>query len=533
MKLLALPAKVIKVLCEYAETTGAHTWERLLYFTVFICLCSLYFTGIELNLHNNVTERARFHAIPIAISQLYHGRIHDYTGYKEVTIPFQGPENIQQLIDQAKVWPVKSRDSLYFWAADDRGLSDLVYLSFILFGPSIGALYNCYFGLFLLSFLTVLLNFRHNGSAISVLVLFLAGYICYIYQLPELSGTNWTNFSVNLAESRTFEIAGLILVLHISMVFIFQRSVSAKHYFSLICNIILFTFWYHTRSSLNWEVLTIFVLVASTIVCGYPHNINVIPGLLHNLHRYRHVLIVPTLLGLCLVGLKIYQRNTFNPYYFAESGDRTVWHNSLMGIYNPVLGTEYGLPRVPNDTSVIIAVIAYSQKKGLIKSQTLLNVDELLNTLGGHSNADWRSYEKLSREMYFSLWKERPLGMLKNYTYHKPIAMYQSFRQYFVPNGLWVIALILIPLITLVNTDKTELIRLTDTIFITWLFSASPSLLFYPSPLTMGAFNVLLMMLAVMMIAVAGSFFLRQAGSGNVGSRDLGPLCESTAKLAK
>src|SRR5262249_41173846 len=43
---------------------------------------AIYVRGQQVGIDRNVTSRLRFHAIPVAMSVLYHGRPHDYTAYE-------------------------------------------------------------------------------------------------------------------------------------------------------------------------------------------------------------------------------------------------------------------------------------------------------------------------------------------------------------------------------------------------------------------------------------------------------------------
>src|SRR5262245_17780539 len=48
-------------------------------------------TDSRLGLHRHASTRYRFHAIPVAVSQLYHGRAHDYTAFRPLAHRFHDP----------------------------------------------------------------------------------------------------------------------------------------------------------------------------------------------------------------------------------------------------------------------------------------------------------------------------------------------------------------------------------------------------------------------------------------------------------
>ena len=103
---------------------------------VVLAITLIYQRGEELSLDRLVENRLRHHAIPIAMSALYHGHPHDYTGFRDLAVRFQKSEPIEFLLNWARLYTPQSPPGSDFWAADDRGTADYVIAAFALFGPS-------------------------------------------------------------------------------------------------------------------------------------------------------------------------------------------------------------------------------------------------------------------------------------------------------------------------------------------------------------------------------------------------------------
>ena len=59
-----------------------------------VLVCLLFATDRRLGLHQFASTRYRFHAIPVAMSTLYHHRPHDYTALRNLAMRFTTPRGI-------------------------------------------------------------------------------------------------------------------------------------------------------------------------------------------------------------------------------------------------------------------------------------------------------------------------------------------------------------------------------------------------------------------------------------------------------
>ena len=455
-----------------------------------LTLFVFYAAGVTLNLDKGFTERTRYHAIPVAISQLYHGRPHNYTGYLETAIPFQLQGDIQALIDKAVQTTPINPTRIYFWAADDRGFSDLIYFSFALFGPHVRSIYYGYIIIFTVSLLIAILAFRKYPAAIAILLLFLCGYYYFIHILPTASPV--PGYYIHISESRTLEIAGLVFVLHGVLFLIFKPCEQRRGIFDLAMltiSSVIFVFWYHARSSLGWEIFAI-AIIALIHLMSARLRIGNSPHWQTAIQQFRHPVMIIAVTAISLAGLSIYKRAVYPPEYYNQSGSRTFWHNALMGIYIPSLQLEYSLGG-PDDRATIEAVLIYGRKNSIFKATDTSSSTDFLDSLGGHTQVNWLLYEDAARSFYFSLWRQHFKSMLINYAYYKFSSLKAALLQHLQPFKYIFCLLAYIPsLVLFVSTTKTQL-TLLFTAGLLLLFASIPGIMFYPVILTMSALYTL------------------------------------------
>ena len=369
----------------------------------------------HLGLYRHASNRYRFHAIPVAVSQLHHGHAHDYTAYRALAHGFHdGARDLDEQIREAI-----ARDpgaDTYFWVADDRGLADYVSAAFVLFGAEVRSLSHFWFLLLGSSVVLFAVGFQTRPAllALPVLVLFgllvLAEAVAHREQIP-FDRRVWQE-NVALYESRLFDALALVAVLHLGLVAAGRANRAAL--LTAIPQVALFVFLYHCRSSLGWQVVALSAIVAGRV--GWC------------LMRKRPwelaaPLAVGALLALSLVGLKCYQRATYHPAYFAEQGPRTFWHNALMGLsHHPRLRAELPM-RQCEDRDAIDLVLKRMEEADPALDRNQWNWMAALNSLGSHNEFDWVGYEAAARAIYFDLWRTRPREMLACHAVHKPLAV--------------------------------------------------------------------------------------------------------------
>jgi len=494
--------------------------RKFLWCNLILALVIFYFVGLQSELDRNVTERTRYHAIPVALSQIHHQRPHDYTGWKEIAIPFQGGEEIRKIIKRTNEKKTTKNSEAYYWLADDRGSSDLVNLSFRVFGETTRGLYNGYFCLFGISILAAGLGLRKSTGALAMLNMIVIAYGSYLPNINSASGPAFivTNYRVHLSETRLFEIMGLVFFLQFFAGIVFNLKLRLPEILAFLVQGIIFGFLCSCRSSVGWLILCmnfismslIIHVIAKLILFNKPVN-----------NKSIRKIVWISCTAICLmIGVKSFQgwhRLMEHPVYLAQGGTRTFYHNALMGLnFHPLFFLKYGLT-VPSDSAAIECVNKYLESR----KENTFDCQVLLNSLGGHGFADWQGYEQASKRFYMELWQKHPMEMLENYLrkmLQAPILARQSMSLKIIkvehdkkmklitfwPNPVaaeWVLVL-LFPMIILSNYKKKLLIVGAYLVF-GFIFSLIPSIAFYSGALTMGGASVLIRMIAYLSLCVA------------------------------
>jgi len=477
-----------------------------------IVIVIIFFRGWRLGLVESVTDRLRYHAIPVAVSVVYHNHPHDYTGIREVAIPFQGPGSLKQLLDHAVHKEIQQRDT-YYWVADDKGYADFVIVAFKLFGPKLNSLYLLWFVCLTFSVGLYLKSFRGSLSSLALLSMTLVGIHAAISVLPLADEANFFNLqpsgllsTVSIYEPRFLDVLAMIPVIHICL-FALRRTwpPNAFQVLGLFGQVVLFFLLYHARSSLGWQIVAV-------------ATVSVLVILLSRLRRKRpdasrskriiHPALVITLLIIGLSTLSLYQRASYNPRYYEDMGVRTFWHNALMGLKDDgFFKATYGLDY--SDFVVAQAVVNFAGHGECAKGIDKFDPQELLNSLGGHGEKDWYAYESCARKLYVSLWSNHAPRMLRVYLVTKPKkslgVLLRTIRDSGQPlsdgvrdrlnigwypfSGItFVLAVIVLSIAsTAIYRKRTQMLALLTILTVTSLI---PSVSFYAAILTMGGFFV-------------------------------------------
>lgn len=376
-------------------------------------------TGISLGLDkNDPSSRTRIHAIPVAISQIYHGRPHDYTADWSIALPFQSKLPLGGLIEAAVRAKVPPDDRTYYWTADDRGLSDFVNMAFRLFRPRIAALYYFWFFLLAGSLAVALACFRNDAPALLSIAttMITIDVILPAYIRAPAGGVGTSHIS----ESRVFEILGAIAILHIALAIIRPLTVTLWRWrTTLALQIFFLTFLMHARSSIGWVFVVLLSIAAATAALRWWRATDQKRGVFQA--------ITPgTMLIAGWVALAGYQAVMFNPAYRGEIGPRTFWHNILMGLsYNPTFAKDLKLPGV-SDLTAVEAVLRDARARNDARLPYTGTAQGALNSLGSHGTFDWRNYELVARDLILREIAAHPLAGIRLALWDKPKIIFNA-----------------------------------------------------------------------------------------------------------
>ena len=512
----------------------SQAWEKVirrpkvpLLALIVIAFIYLYLRAWDLHLDQGDTGRVRMHAIPVAIAALYDGLPHDYTSRKSLAVPFQDVSRpVNEKIDRALLWKPAVTDEVYYWAADDRGMADFVIGAFAVFGPKIASLFDFYFLVLFSSCLAFLLAYHRRPEMLGLLVFSLLGMATFVSILPlvnesqlALATTVSVLPAVGIFEPRALDVLTMVAVLHIVLFPSKSDHADWRSGLALLWQVCVFFFCYHARSSLGWQFVAMLGILVLTCVLVWRRSRK--PGVAHSeaakpsskLHAALPIVIL--LMGWS--ALYGYKHATYNPRYFSDMGSRTIWHNALMGLkYDDYLGKKYNV--TIDDALVVDAVVNFAKVQLKVDLPANWNRTEILNSLGGHGEFDWKKYESFARKLYFHVVIRHPFRIAVLYLVKKPIALLKivfsaahtprnkaladyrdAFALYFNPFSGALFAIALIPLFLLFNClveDKDILWRVGALL----VFSVIPGVAFYPVLLTMGGTFVLLAVISYLLI---------------------------------
>jgi hypothetical protein len=399
-----------------------HGYSVVLMALALLFLTMLGLTDRQFDLSRTPSNRYRCHAIPVALSQLYHGRIHDYTAYKQLALPFQNfTIPLETLLAKYADPQAPVGEETYYWTADDRGLSDYVSASFRLFGTHVSSLAYLYYLLLLGTLLCFVCGYWREPVVLVLPVLVLLGFLIYAHACPlreqiTLGDGSYWREPVALYESRTFETLGVLAWLHLGLLLWRREGFGSLTWTMALPQVLLLIFLYHARSSLGWMYLGLFILTAVRLTGlawerwrgGRPLR-----------DRVLRPLFVAALLLATLGGLQLYKMATYNRAYFEDRGSRTIWHNALMGYgYHPRLreSLDVGI----SDPKVMLLVIRRLREANDPRVNENWTPNIIGHSLGGLYQFDWPTYEGAAREIYFDVWRRQPGRAFACYAWYKP-----------------------------------------------------------------------------------------------------------------
>ena len=484
-------------------------------------VCLLFAIDGRLGLHQSVSTRYRFHAIPVAVSRHYHNHPHDYTANKRLAIRFHDPDrDIDEQIRETIHPNFETGADSYYWVADDRGLADYVFCAFQLFGPEVRSLSNFWFLLLSISVTLYTIGYWRTPAALVLPPLVLFGWIGIASiapdRLPFPNAQGYWGEAIALHESRMFDGLALMSVLHLAILAGVGGSVSRLAWATAVLQTALLIFLYHARSSLGWQYLALFSLVGLRVGWWVLNRIrNENRPTVSSLAR---ALFIACLLGASLGGLKQYQRAVYHRNYTKEYGQRTFWHNALMGLaYHPALRAELPMAHC-DDRDAVDLMLARMEKNDAGLDRNVWNWQAALNSLGNHNRFDWNRYETEARIIYFEQWRANPVRMAECYLYYKPRDMLRQARivgdqlatgsvRGTMPEFITATILVLAALaVVVVRTQRDREVRLwlrslTRLVAVVIPFSLVPGIAFYPALTTVACLFLLGVTLTGLLLA--------------------------------
>src|SRR5262245_56501282 len=399
-------------------------WSRLLSVASFLILLVLFAANV-IRAHTLGMDRTPgawvVFAIPPALSDLAFGNLGGYTSLKAVHDVFYaslGPTWVADTVDPAiravmalNPATVSSQTVLAF--GDDKGIVDLVKISFRLFGYNTASPLYLYFVLLFLSALIFALTFNapffHTvlGSFLVAHYLLLPT-VFYHMQLQSVLAL------------RFIPVLSMIACLH-CMLFVTRPTFGALRLTALALQAGFLIFVIHMRSLSMWQV--ILVAVFALLVLGmlaYQNHLR----LTRRTVQYFIPAIIPILFVMGgLAGLGAYRTVAYDARYLRgeEHLTRAFWHSIFLGLaFNPAISERYQLKI--DDLSAVRAVGRITIERGHASEW---------DAIGGSSpdyyKLLWVPYDLFARDALLELCLHREPGQcVANVIYYKPLSLMRN-----------------------------------------------------------------------------------------------------------
>jgi hypothetical protein len=341
---------------------------------------------------NLLSLRYLFNSVPTALSFLL-GRPHDYAAYREVANRFweersaRAPLTVDKVIKEIMATPVRDPDQLWFYNGDDKGLADIVYVGFRLFGLHSKSIY--YVQLLLLGLSTALaVLFCRSDTRFLLILLF---YFLSLYAI--LFTFEISNESTSLTEPRFIGYLSVPSMLFFAFASLNREPLRVAYVLCSVAQAFVLLMIIHARSSEIWQMMAVF---AVALMCSVSPIFN------RDWKMLGQTVFPVLVLVIAYCGLAQYKSYMYNDQYFAiYHSSRIVWHNALMGVaFNDDLGPKYHLAKpnsaaIADDFQVITGVGHFIAQRGEMDvAQSLFSKKDTFN---------WILYERYARALYFKI----------------------------------------------------------------------------------------------------------------------------------
>ena len=399
-------------------------WRRLLCSASFFLLLVLFAANV-IRAHTLGMDRTPplwvVLAIPPALSDLVFRNRDGYTSLKTVNDAFyaslqgkrDGPlvERAIREVIALNLDAVSSPTELIM--DDDKGIVDLVKISFRLFGYSIASPLHLYFVLLFFSALIFAMTFN-TPFLHAVLAGFLVAHYLFlptVFYHPQLQ---------SVLALRFLPVLSMIACLH-CLLFATRSTFAVLPLTALALQVGLMVFVIHMRSVALWQVAVVGAITLLAVAkiayakIAYEKHF----GSTREILAFISAIVPALLVAAGLAGLSAYRSVTYDQRYFREGQilTRVFWHNIFSGLaFNPVLAERYQLK--VDDISTIRAVGRLMTDGGRASDwEAIGGTSEHLSKLR------WGFYDRLAGQVLLDLCR-RELGQcLATVIYYKPLSL--------------------------------------------------------------------------------------------------------------
>jgi hypothetical protein len=342
---------------------------------------------------SNLLSHRYLVSVPTALSFLL-GRPHDYTAYREVANGFwreeqsRAPVTVDKLIKETMATPVREPDELWFYQGDDKGLADIVYVGFRLFGLHSKSIYYAELLLLGLSTALAVLFCRADTRFLLILLFYFISLYAILFTFEISVESN------SLIEPRFIGYLSIPSMLFFAFASLNREPLRVAYVLCSVAQALVLLMIIHARSSELWQMVAV---SAVALMCSVSPIFN------RDWKMLGRTLLPVLMLVIAYCGLAQYKSYMYNDQYFAKyHSSRIVWHNALMGLaFNDDLGPKYHLAEpnsatIASDREVITGVLQFIEERG--EEDVALSLFFEMN-----HNFNWILYERYARALYFKM----------------------------------------------------------------------------------------------------------------------------------
>lgn len=385
---------------------------------------SLFWRGASLDMPQKLSFQFAYHCVPVALSNIVHGRDLDYAGYHHVQGYFwkyYKDGDINRGFHEAQHIEMDSRkrDFDYFITANDKGCVLYTIAAFLLFGTSVHSLYYAFLLLISVSVVIFVLAYRRNPLKMLILVCALSAF--YVVAIPV---ANSDTFQLGAFHAqRGLVLLGFIALLHLACGI--GEPLSWPRTAGFMVQAALVMLAYFIRVSASQYIVALAILTAIAALGAWRTS--------RSLSQYTRgqallsaTLPMATLIA-CLLVLTAHKQIAFHTRYFNDLNAKHVfWHSLYLGtawdarLRDALYG---GKPERLDDFYVRASLERYLKAHGREGEWKALEarVTPQVGSIYGLED-----YDDLVGEMYWNAWKRYPWSMVRLYAITKPKAFYNT-----------------------------------------------------------------------------------------------------------
>jgi hypothetical protein len=397
------------------------TWGQLLSSASFLVLLVLFAANV-IRAHTLGMDGSPpmwvVNAIPPALSDLAFGNRGGYTSLKAVNDVFYASVPMSDRIDGAAVDrailavmalnPAAISSQAELLSKDDKGIVDLVKMSFRLFGYKAASPLYLYFVLLFLSALVFALTFN-TPFFHTILASFLVAHFLF---LPTVFYQSQLQSVLAL---RFLPVLSMIACLH-CILFATRPMFTVLELMALAFQVGLLIFVIHMRSTTMWQVIVVGAVTLLAVGRLIYEN-----GMTRRALQCFIPAIIPILLVMGgLAGLSAYRNVAYDERYFRgeEMLTRVFWHSLFSGLaFNPVLAERYQLKI--DDVSIVRAVGRITIETGHASEW-----DAAGGSSEGFLKLRWAAYDLFAGDAFLELCLHREPGQcIASLIYYKPLSL--------------------------------------------------------------------------------------------------------------